>query len=571
MSWVSRLLLGLLLLGLFWALAAGPALAAPQGPAAARGINLAGVTDYAVQAPFLDVMKSARRWIGHKPGQWGGVDYDTLVARDLLDEAGWPRRIPHDLAAIGTIVLTDLPEAAVSLAGRYVLSYEGSGIVEVSGRGTGQRYGPGEVRFDFTPGPGGVVVRINRSDPADPVRNIRIIREDRLELYAAGAVFNPDWTGRIGAFGTLRLMDWMRTNNATVTTWEERPKPGDATYTVAGVPLEILVRLANELGADPWFTLPHQADDAYFRQFATYVRDNLDPDRTAYVEYSNEVWNWIFAQTDWAEAQAMDRWGIQYSGVQYATLRAHRMAEIWRQVYGAAAADRLVLVLATQTAWLGRERDMLEAPLFQAERPYGSPAPTALFDAYAVTGYFNGLLGNDEKSETVRGWLAQSRAEAEAQADAQGLAGDARAAYVAQARYDLAVELAYWELRDGTVTGDPRGSLQELLAEHLPYHRAVADRHGLDLIMYEGGTHVTGIGAAHGDPELESFFIHLNYSPEMGDLYARLLDGWSKAGGGLFVHYADVSWPSRFGSWGALRFLSDQTPRWDVLTTYTVP
>ena len=34
-------------------------------------------------------------------------------------------------------------------------------------------------------------------------------------------------------------------------------------------------QLANEVGADAWFSMPHQADDAYVAAFAEYVRDHV--------------------------------------------------------------------------------------------------------------------------------------------------------------------------------------------------------------------------------------------------------------------------------------------------------
>ena len=61
--------------------------------------------------------------------------------------------------------------------------------------------------------------------------------------------------------------------------------------------------LANDLQADPWFTLPHLADDDLVRTYAEIVRDGLDPGLRAHVEFSNEIWNWQFAQAHWAEAQ----------------------------------------------------------------------------------------------------------------------------------------------------------------------------------------------------------------------------------------------------------------------------
>ena len=45
-------------------------------------------------------------------------------------------------------------------------------------------------------------------------------------------------------------------------------------------------------------------------------------------------------------------------------------------------------------------------------------------------------------------------------------------------------------------------------------------------------------------------------------------DGWRAAGGTLFNAFVDVAAPSRWGSWGALRHLDDDTPRWQALRAF---
>lgn len=529
------------------------------------GIGLAGIVDWTVQQPFIDVMKTARPWIGHRPDGWGGQNEPDLIAAGLLDEDGWPMSIPGTLRGIGTVLLTDLPAESTLLSGRYVLQFEGDGIVEVSGRANNIRYGKGEVRFDFTPGPGAVIVTINRTDrkkTGDYVRDISIVREDHLDLYTNGAIFNPDWIRRIGPFGSHRFMDWMATNNAPWSSWEDRPKQTDYTWGRNGAPVEIMLALANETRSDPWFNMPHLADDAYFRAFAELVRDGLDPGLKAYVEYSNEVWNWQFEQAHWTEEMGQARWGEQYSWLQFYGMRSAEMAVIWKEVFGADAADRLVTVISTQTGWLGLEVAPLEAPLWVKE---GNETPASFHDAYAVSGYFGHALGGPESAAMLRGWIAESRDAAASDARARGLSGTAFEADVEAHKYDAAIALAAEELRDGSVTGDADDSVASLISKLFAYHADVARKHGLTMIMYEGGTHVSGSGEVLDADDLTEFFVALNYAPEMGALYKQLLEGWTAQGGQLFNAYADVVTPGKWGSWGHLRHLGDQNPRWDAL------
>ncbi len=574
LDFVILVCLGLLASG---GITAPAAQAATEGPATAEGgatgpaemaLGLAAIKDWSVEQPFLDVMKTARVWIGHRPGQWGGMSEAELRDGGYLDQDGWPTSIPTTLRGIGTVILTDLPPEASSLAGRYRLRFDGDGIVEVSGRAKRVRYAPGEVQFDFSPGRGILTVTINRTDrqkTGDYVRNISIVKLDNADRFDAGEVFNPDWTSRIGGFGAFRFMDWMNTNETEVSDWADRPRISDYTYARAGVPVEVLVQLANTLGADPWFNMPHRATDAYIRSFADYVRDALDPGRTVYVEYSNEVWNWQFGQAVWADDHARDRWGVDNGWMQYYGMRTAQMARIWQDAFGTGAQDRLVTVISTQTGWAGLERDALEAPLWVAEDPAKNKPPASVVDAYAIAGYFGRVLGTPERAPVVRQWIADSRREAEQAADAQGLTGAARAAWIEAHKFDAAITLAAQELRDGSVTGTAEDTLADLIGRTFPYHADVAMQRGLDLIMYEGGTHVVGIREVVDDDSLTEFFVALNYTPQMGALYADLLDGWRTSGGRLFNVFVDVAVPGKWGSWGALRYLGDQNPRWDAI------
>ncbi len=512
--------------------------AAATGPPAAvqnpnLAFNLNGISDWSTQLPFLDLMKSARPWTGHLPGRFGGWDHARLAAAGVLDADGWPTAVPPELTGISALMLTDLPPDTGGVAGTYLVRWQGRGEIVLEGRATDVVMGAGRATFAFTPGPGFVAVTIRATDPADPIRAITVVRQDRAALLDGGEIFNPDWLARLQGVRMLRFMDWMATNDSGLATPADRPRPSDYTWGRTGVPMEVMVALANRLRADAWFTVPHLADDALVAEMAG-IATGLDPGLRAWVEYSNEVWNWQFAQSRWAEDQARARWGGDSKWVQFYALRAAQVAGIWADTFD--DPDRLVRVIATQTGWLGLEDQILAAPDVIAE---GLPPPAESFDAYAVTGYFSALLGSDTKRAMVDGWNADPA---------------------------TAMDRAAQELRDGSLSGDPSDSLRHLLDTVLPYQKAVADRFGLQLVMYEGGSHIVGTGAAADDPRLAAFFQELSYSPQMGALYAELLAGWARLTDAPFNAFVDVAAPSTWGSWGALRSLTDDNPRWRALT-----
>ncbi|SFD71631.1 calcium-binding protein [Roseivivax sediminis] len=531
--------------------------ARPAGaPALAMGLN--GVTDWSSQHPFVDIMKTSRAWIGHLPGQWGGVGVEELRAGGHLDDHGWPVSIPANVERLETLILTDQPEAAEHLRGPYVLRYEGQGSIELTGRAQRVHYRDGEIRFHYQPGEGPVGISLSALDEDDPIREITVVQEQHLPLFEVGALFNPDWIARVQDMRVLRFMDWMMTNGSTAQGWDDRPRMEDATWTEWGVPLPAMIELANHVGADPWFTLPHRADDAYVRAFAEVVRDGLAPDLKAYVEYSNEVWNFIFPQAQWAQARAEERWGESGTGwMQFYGLRAAQIMDIWTEVFGGAASDRLVRVVSVHTGWPGLEEHVLTAPLAFLE--LGRP-PQDSFDAYAVTGYFGHDVSDAATRARVQTWLDRSEAAARASGEAQGLSRVALREHVKAHRFEGALAPMETLLR--------RGAVATLTEDLFPYHAAAAGAAGLDLIMYEGGSHVTARAEDVEDARLTAFFEAFNYTPEMAGLYRDVLEGWTAAGGRLFNAFVDVSVPSKWGSWGALRHLDDANPRWDMLMAH---
>lgn len=521
-----------------------------SGSGIAFGLN--GISDWSTQHPFLDIMKTARPWIGHLPNQWGGMDFDEMEAAGVFDESGWPLRIPDGVSRLESLILTDQLPDAVHLTGRYILTYDGDGDLDVTGSARLIKREPGLRVFNYSPGPGAVGISIGAINPANPIRNIRVISEKHHATYQEGSVFNPDWIDRLGDVEMVRFMDWMFTNGSPTVGWNDLPKESDFSYVWRGVPVSVMVDLANILETDPWFNMPHMADDDLVRRFAEQVKAELHPALAVYVEYSNEVWNFIFEQAIWAGQQAETLWGETNDGwMQYYGLRAATMQKIWTDVFGDETPDRLNRVFTAHTGWPELEQAALLGA--RAEEALGFK-PVEMFDAYAVTGYFGSEIG--EPGVMVRD-LAEGKARAEAAGRANGLSRVALREYVVEHRYDGLHAIAAERVRNG--------SLRELTETLWPYHSKVAERHGLELIMYEGGTHATAGRDVVEDEELVAYLIAFNYSDEMADLYREAIAAWGRLTESPFNAFVDVAGPSKWGSWGALRHLDDKNPRWEAL------
>lgn len=524
----------------------------------ALGMGLNGISDWSTQHPFIDLMKSSRGWVGHLPDRWGGVSTDELRAAGHLNVDGWPVSLPDNVRALESVLLTDQPVSATALRGKYFVTYKGTGKLRIVGRAKRVQYGEGTAQFQYEPGEGVVGVSITETDADDPIRDITIVHEDHLTLHEAGVLFNPAWIDLVKHMRSVRFMDWMLTNGSPVSSWDTRPRMSDASWTQWGVPLEVMIDLANQIGADPWFNMPHLANDDYVRKFAEQVHRDLDPRLRAYVEFSNEVWNQIFPQAAWAQGKARALWGESDTGwMQFYGLRSAQIMAIWGDVFGDETKERLMRVAATHTGWPGLEESILLAPLAFLQLGH---TPVENFDAYAVTGYFGYEMGTPEMAQRMNTWLDRAEEIAQQAGEAQGLRRVALREFVKENRFDPAIAPVAIALQEG--------SLRQLVDEVFPYHASAARKAGLKLIMYEGGTHVSGVGTQVNDERLTEFFTAFNYTPEMAKLYEILLSGWAAAGGTLFQAFVDVAPATKWGSWGALRHLQDQNPRWDMLMAF---
>lgn len=507
-----------------------PALAGLSGPIAAGqaapppavtqtappvGANIDAVTDWALSNMFVDVMKQARQF--------------TSVARDTpdnyvpaaTDANGWAT---EDFEAI---VLTGALGVAKVDNGTYHLSFSGQASVSTPASPATI----GNVVYNPTTNTTTADITVNADNNSSlwylilkfqntsgGVKNVKLIRPG----YDPNTTqtFTNEFLKQIAPFSTLRFMDFAHTNNNAVVNWADRTHVADATQaTDKGSAWEYAIQLANQTHKDLWVNVPEGATDDYVRQFATLLKNNLDPSRHVYVEYSNEVWNGIFSQTASnnaaavAEVQAGMASGrpsnLQLSGEtgqnadgtwQSAWLwgdrriarRIEEISDDVRSVWGDAAIGSTVRpVLASQSA----NPDLLKAQLDFLERTYGPPRQYL----YAVAGapYFS-LQGDTANPNMTT---------------------------------------------DQVLAGLSAG-LDQVEAEFAPYARLAAT-YGLQDLAYEGGPDTFG-GTNIAAKKAASL------DPRMAGLIQRYLTDWFANGGGLFNWFiaGPTNYDTPYGTWG---------------------
>jgi hypothetical protein len=262
---------------------------------------------------------------------------------------------------------------------------------------------------------------------------------------------------------------------------------------VNGMSVEYMVQLANDLNANPWFNMPHMADDDFVRNFATYVRDHLKPGLTASVEWSNEIWNfgWGFEASQWVSEQTKLPVNAGLDNWQVAGHEAKRDLDIWSDVF-AGQNSRLIRVAAGWAAvdWVTNRI---------VESMGGS------FDAIAIAPY---ITPTDEQ----------------------------RAGYTSATTVDR-------------VIADTRaniGTSLEWVGNHARLAREWQARLGrsVQLVAYEGGHHLDG----RSGPYQDAFYAATN-DPRMGDIYRDYLRGLDAAGMNLYVDFQFTGGPGA-APWG---------------------
>jgi hypothetical protein len=493
----------------------------------AVGMNLESIVDWSPAWTFVDAFQASRPWIAQTFNtQTWATTWDPAQAPLLdLDANGNVRSLArwsangvemHQLA--GTLMFRDT--GGSHPAGTYIAEWDGSGevrfgfdaVVTATGLTPAGRH---FAQLQVTPSDNGIYLAIAATDPADPVRNLNVWMPDyqgqsfvgrRWQPGAAASPFHPLFLERLAPFGTLRFMAMQETNSSGITSWEQRRtatavRQGSGAGgtpsepLVNGVSLELMLELANALDADPWFNMPAQADDTYVRNFATTVAQQLEPGRTVYVEWANEVWNfgYGFQTAPWVAQQAQAA-GLDPDLGQWivAGREAARDMAIWSEVFSGNSSHRLVRVAAGWAAV-----DWVSDQIAQAM--------DGAFDAIAIAPYItptDGQRASYSASTSVDDVLADSRANIAT--SAQWVENHARLADAWAARLGRPVEL----------------------------------------LAYEGGPHLDGRNAPY-----QPAFHAAGTDPRMGDLYRDYLQALAAAGLDLYMDF-QFTGQAAANSWG---------------------
>jgi len=241
------------------------------------------------------------------------------------------------------------------------------------------------------------------------------------------------------------------------------------------------------------------------------VKEKLDPSLKAHIEYSNEMWNSSFPQTQWAWKTATER-GIGPAdrpwegGAQLYVQRSLEIFKIWEKAFG--GRERLVRVLAWQSAsddyWIDGQ---------VLARTQGA----ADVDAIAIAPYIS------------------FNVPAESQPPAPN-----------------AAEVSQWT-EEQVMDYMENESLPQSI-KWIENCKNVADKYGIKMMAYEGGQHMVGVGGGENNVAMNELFVKANRSQRMGEICKKYYDAWAAAGGDLHACFSSIGQWGKYGSWGLAQY-----------------
>lgn len=564
---------------------------APQG-----GVDTAGMP-----MPFADIFRTARPFA------------ELSDTQTTFDENGWPIKFADNVNFARTKLLQgaladSIPEGLYTVIydGEGTLEFGSAGSVNDVKKISGENKYTFELLLEEFDGEDEVAasdtnafnMNIKDINISNPVTNIRIAMPggtctgnpylrmdsqddcpsgsvfesfaDRLEADREAIIFNPDYLLFMRNFKVIRMMNLMESSlkklcyspedcPEEVGTWAHRALLSDAVWggndgrtsdeDHKGVPIEVMVELANVIERDIWVNMPHVATNDYVKNYSKYVSDNLNSDLKIYVEYSNEVWNPGFAAHNYSVAQGTtlelnsvpdefadsNRDADYFARLRYYSQRAEEIFILWKSEIGSDSSSRLIRVLGS---FIG-DRVLTE----QMIKHVG----TSNIDAVAIAPYFFGCPYEAICPDAPKTLLTATTVD------------DIFETLDQSAEIDV-------KSIDGTIAA-------------VENQLTVTSANNLKLISYEGGQHlVTGVFGSiieeNDKPRLRALFNEANRDPRMKQRYITFLNGWKNLadeGTALFTLYTLPQSYYRFGNFGIKEHLNQarsEAPKFDGIMTF---
>ncbi len=482
-----------------------------QNQNSALGINLGSPVAWQDDWQYVNIAHHSIGWFPLS----ADLTWDTWFSADELQNNSYPQ--PGTNA-----VLCPIWDSPRPINQDFVLTWDGVAQVELVNHWSSPQLissseGRAEIRMDDD---SFLFIKFSNTDANDPLKNVRLVKKEHENL---NQIFTPEFLDLLAPFRVYRFMDFMQTNGSVVVNTEDYSS--DNNLFKSQVPLADITALVNEQNADPWICIPLTASDSFVYDIINRVCDNLHPNKTLYLELSNEVWNGIFE----SHAQAGDSaraLGLTFSennweaAPVYYGYRSAQIHDIADSIIKAKNSD---IILKRVIAWQSGSTYFIEnfiMPWYSntAQSP-DSPV------TFAIAPYFGYELGSPENVDEVLSWSAEKLIE---------------------------------QTMEGKYLGDV-GTIENAISA-LAAYEPLKEKYNIEsLIAYEAGQHIVGHSGAENNDALTSLFIEANRNDKMYEAYMQYLAAWKEAGGKLCAMFSSHGTYSKWGSWGLKEKISQST------------
>jgi hypothetical protein len=553
------------------------------------GVNLNQAGCSTPELPLANVWKLNCGWTTVNSGGSDTGEEDLLC----VDTFGNPIDLSHKLSTVGGNPNTQCTAAPTFVAviaqanfavaspyypsGTYDVYYTGTCSLAYSGDGTGTFTNTGHDTVTVaSPSGQGIVVKFSTTNSSTPCEITSLTHSSLTTNYLANCsagygskyCYNPHLLSYLANFRALRFMDWMNTNGVTAlgggstvtnpqTTWATRPVVGNVSYNnftgspapVGGVPMEILVDLANQGNWDLWIDMPIQATNGsggYVQNAAQYALSNLNSTSQVYVEYYNEPWNSAtpgyatiqtlanaqFGNTSCPLASQPFNCNMSYVGMKVAL-----MCQDWSTIWGTTPfANRIHCIMSGQAA-----NNAYAAGGFQCTLWSGAPCGTygaGGSSSYGITAVdIAPYMGCDAGASSANPtnyplWYN----------DGDGGYTNLFLAFTTggSTPWDDGGAASYGCMPAGQV------SFLAVAQGYLSAHTGTSDFPTYEIVGYESGQQLSNFQWSNWT----SLFTGANENSQMGSVYASYYANWKSGGGRMLMVFSDIGAYNSGGSYG---------------------
>lgn len=167
------------------------------------GTNPSGFPRFETQNPFKDFLKKSKGW----------DNTDGLT----LDANGYPTDITGASGPVLIRPTNDIQRTPYFPAGRWVITYDGEGTLDVSAGQNGATdivQWPGRVEFTVnSPSTSGLRIDLNATTVGNHLKNMKVFLADD-EATLGPNPFRTDFLDYHDSFGTIRFMGWQQAGRA---------------------------------------------------------------------------------------------------------------------------------------------------------------------------------------------------------------------------------------------------------------------------------------------------------------------------------------------------------------------